>query len=171
MSRWKKIGAWILAVLLIFLLFAIWYKQNYSMKVAEPYEVNSPSHKDHILIATQGSEFKDSLVHELVRELRTQSVFIKVIDISDLTTIKEEEWTAIILLHTWENWEPQEDAKYFIEQVKDKRKLIVLSTSGQGSYRIENIDGITSPSKLSDVSDKAKEITSRVTKLLWEENK
>ena len=170
MARWKKIGAWILALLLIFLLFMTWYKQTYSMKAAKPFEVNSPSSKDHILIATQGSKFKDSVVYEVIDELKTKSIYIRVIDVSDLTTVKEGDWTAIIILHTWENWKPQKDAKLFIQQIKDKQKLIVLATSGQGNYTIEDIDGITSASKLTDVSDKAKELTERVTKLLTAEN-
>lgn len=171
MARWKKIGAWILGLLLIFVLFMVWYKETYSMKVAKPFEVNSSSNKDHILIATQGSEFKDSLVHKVINDLKTKSVYIKVIDVSDLTTIREADWAAIIILHTWENWKPQKDAKLFIEQINDKRKLIVVATSGQGSYHIPDVDGITSASKLTEVSSKAKEITERVTKLLTTQNK
>jgi hypothetical protein len=171
MARWKKIGGWILALLLIFLLFMVWYKDTYSMKVAKPFEVNSPSNKDHILIATQGSEFKDSLVQEVVNSLKPKSVYIKVIDVSELTTIREADWAAIIILHTWENWKPQKDAKLFIEQIHDKQKLIVVATSGQGSYHLSDIDGITSASNLTEVSSIANEITGRVTKLLTEENK
>lgn len=171
MARWKKIGVWILSLVLIFLIFMAWYKQTYSMKPAKSFEVNSPSNKDHILIATQGSKFKDSIVHEVINALKTKSIYIRVIDVSDLTAVKESDWTAIIILHTWENWKPQKDAKLFIGQIKDRQKLIVLSTSGQGNYVIEGIDGITSASKLTNIPGKANELTERVTKLLTAENK
>jgi hypothetical protein len=166
MVRWKKIGAWSFGLLLIILLCMVWYKQTYSMKVAEAFDVNNPSSKDHILIATQGSEFKDSVVRQVVSTLKAKSVYIKVIDVSDLPGVKEADWTAIVILHTWENWKPQKDVKLFIEQINDKQRLIVLATSGQGNYRIEGIDAITSASKLTEVASKSEEITKRVERLL-----
>jgi hypothetical protein len=166
MTRWKKIGSWILGVIMIFLLFIVWYKHTFSMKATKHFEINRPTAKNRILIAMQGSEFKDSLVNDVITELKSKSVYISVIDVSDLSEVKEESWSAIIVIHTWENWKPQEDARLFIEKVKDKDKLIVLSTSGQGSYKIEGVDGITSASKLNEVSNKSKEITERLTKLI-----
>src|SRR5688572_10118489 len=166
MTRWKKIGSWILGLIMIFLFFIAWYKHTYSMKVAKRFEVNSPSAKNRILIAMQGSEFKDSLVNGVINELKSKSVYISVIDVSDLSEVNQESWSTIIVIHTWENWKPQGDARLFIEKVKDKEKLIVLSTSGQGNYKIEGVDGITSASKLNEASGKAKEITERLAKLI-----
>lgn len=166
MRRWKKIGLWILGILVILFLFMAWYQRTYSMKAVDSYEVNDPTNHHRILIATQGSEFKDSLVQEVVNDLKTRPTFIRVIDISTLPQIKVEEWTVIIILHTWENWKPQEDAKAFIDRTKDKRRLIVLSTSGAGDFAIEGIDGITAASRLSEVSFQARKIIARVENVL-----
>ena len=39
-----------------------WYFAHYSMDEAKPFEVNAPSAREHVLIATQGSAFKDAVV-------------------------------------------------------------------------------------------------------------
>ncbi|WP_276370812.1 hypothetical protein [Chryseolinea sp. H1M3-3] len=167
MKRWIKIIAWVIgSVVVVFFLFALWYRQTYSMNVAAAFEVNNPSHPQHILIATQGSDFKDSVVHELIREFKSKQMYIKVIDITDLPSINEDTWTALIIIHTWEYSKPPREVKSFVDRTKDKKKLIVLTTSGDGNYKIEGIDAITSASKLSDVSINSAEIINRVNNLL-----
>lgn len=41
------------------------------MDVAEAYEVNSPNLKQKMLIATQGSKFKDSIVSEIIEQYKS----------------------------------------------------------------------------------------------------
>lgn len=167
MKRWKKITFWTIGVLLtLFIFFMVWYKQTYSMRIAGSYEVNDPTYQHHILIATQGSDFKDSVVNEVLKELKLKRMYIRVIDISALHQIMEEEWNVLIVLHTWEYSEPPQEAADFVSRVKDKSKLIVLSTSGAGHYKMEGIDGITSASRLSEVHLKVDEILRRVNDLL-----
>jgi hypothetical protein len=136
------------------------------MEPAETYEINDEKAPYHVLIATQGSHFKDLLVNQLIIELETRPVYVRVIDVSTLPQIKEEEWMAIIILHTWEYSKPEQNAKVFIDRIRDRKKLIVVSTSGSGSDRIEGIDGITSASRSTEVPIKVNEIMARVTKLL-----
>jgi hypothetical protein len=141
------------------------------MEVASAFEVNDPAYPLHILIATQGSDFKDSVVSGVISDLRSKPLYIKVIDVSELSSIKEQEWTSMIILHTWEYSKPQQDAKDFIERIKDKKKLVVLTTSGEGSFKINDIDGITSASRPADITNNSKEITRRVNALLKTEEK
>jgi hypothetical protein len=167
MKRWIKIFAWIIgSVAIVFFLFALWYRETYKMNTAATFEVNDATSSQHILIATQGSDFKDSVVHALVREFKSKQMYIKVIDITGLPQINEQAWTALIILHTWEYAKPPEEVKNFIDRTQDKKKLIVLATSGDGNYKIDGVDAITSASKLSEVSIKSTEIISRTNKLL-----
>jgi len=141
------------------------------MQIASTFEVNDPTYPLHILIATQGSDFKDSVVSGVINDLKSKPLYIKVVDVSELSSIKEEEWTSMIILHTWEYSRPQQDAKDFIERIKDKKKLIVLTTSGEGSFKINGIDGITSASRPADITIKRNEITRRVNDLLKTQEK
>ena len=167
MKRWKKITLWTIGVLItLFIFFMVWYKQTYSMRIAGSYEVNDQTYQHHILIATQGSDFKDSVVRAVVNGLKLKRMYIKVIDISALHQIIEEEWNVLIVLHTWEYSEPPQEASDFVARVKDKSKLIVLCTSGAGNYKMEGVDGITSASQLSEVPLKVSEILRQVNDLL-----
>lgn len=71
MTLLKKIGVGILVLVLLFILFALWYRNTYTMEIAQPFEVNQPSAPYHVLIATQGSTYKDSLVKEIIHRLET----------------------------------------------------------------------------------------------------
>lgn len=167
MKRRIKIALWSVGSLIIVLFFfGQWYKQTYSMRPARQFEINAITLPHHILIATQGSNFKDSVVQTVIATLKNKPLYIKVIDISSLPIIDENEWNAIVILHTWEFSKPPEPAKHFIDSVRDRDKLIVLSTSGDGNFKIQNIDGITSASKLNDIPVKSQEILSRINKIL-----
>ena len=74
--------------------FAI-YVILYFPRKAEPFEVNSADQAKSILIATQGSDFKDIFVKTLCDSLKQSSVYIKGIDVKDLTEVNEENWNKI----------------------------------------------------------------------------
>jgi len=110
----------------------LWYRGHYSMHVARSFDAGSASAAQRVLIATQGSPYKDALVAGLVRHLRSRPVYIGVIDVSALPGVKPDDWTAIVLIHTWEYSQPQADALAFVERLPERRRLVVVTTSGSG---------------------------------------
>ncbi|MBQ0734737.1 hypothetical protein [Aquimarina celericrescens] len=167
MKRPKKVLWIILSVIVLFFLFSIWYKYEYSMEVVEAYEVNTPDFDRKLLIATQGSTFKDSITNKLVNHYKSDSIFIKVIDVSSLVDIKPDEYTGIVIMHTWENWKPPFVVREFIEQTIDQRdKIVVLTTSGEGTYKMAEVDAITGESNLEEISNYAKKMITRTELIL-----
>ena len=145
----KKIGLTIICLIGLFLLFLFWYKQTYSMEVAEAYQVNSPSLSQKLLIASQGSEFKKAVTTKIIDHYKSDSIFIKVIDVSGLSEIAPWDYNAILLMHTWEISKPPETVQLFIdENAAMKDRLVVLTTSGEGSYKMEDVDAVTGESIL-----------------------
>ncbi len=136
------------------------------MGIAKTYVVNTKYKHKTLLIATQGSKFKDKVVKEIVDHFKEKKVYIKVIDVTKLPSIDEEDWDAIAILHVWEIWKPQPDAEKFINQVKDPSRLVVFVTSGDGIYKMENVDAITGASILSEASSKALQIEKRINAIL-----
>jgi hypothetical protein len=65
----KKVIIGIAVIVLAILAFLTWYKFQYPMDVAMSFEINDPESKHRVLIATQGSEFKDAIVSGLVDHL------------------------------------------------------------------------------------------------------
>lgn len=163
---WKKIAFGVFVFALFIFSFMSWYKAYYSMGVADSYEVNSPKLKHKILVATQGSEFKRSIVSGIIEHLKQRPSYLKIIDVSALSQVNENDWDALVILHTWENWQPQADAKAFLEGVKDSNKVIVLTTSGNGTYKMEGVDAITSASVKENVPSRILEVTKRLDLIL-----
>ena len=137
-----------------------------TMHEAKSFEVNDPSVREHVLIATQGSAFKDAVVQGVVARLKTRPAYIKVIDVGQLPNVHESEWNAIVLLHTWEMSKPPASVRAFVDRDQAKDKLVVLATSGNGTHHIEGVDTITSASSNEVVPARVDEIVRRVETIL-----
>ncbi len=167
MKGLKRILLAFLALIVIFFLFLLWYQYQYSMDVAKPYAINSPNLENKLLIATQGSQFKDEITEGIVNRYSPDSIYIKVIDVSALKDIDPKDFNALVIIHTWEKWKPPAPVKTFIDRTnKDEDKIVVLTTSGEGSYKMEDVDAIVGASILQNASALTNEIISRVNPLL-----
>ncbi|GMN11719.1 hypothetical protein MTsPCn9_29020 [Croceitalea sp. MTPC9] len=167
MKALKKILLIILGLIVVLLLFAVWYNIKYAMDVVEPYEVNSANLEKSLLIATQGSVFKDRVTDAVINHYKSDAVFIKVIDIGNLDQINPDDFKALLLIHTWENWKPPMEVKSFIERTKSSAyKIVVLTTSGQGNYKMEEVDAITGESIIEDIPLFTEQIFERLNLLL-----
>ena len=167
MKRYKKLLFAVLGMVLCFFLFLLWYQYRYAMDVVEPYTVNSSSLEKKLLIATQGSEFKNKVTQGIIQHFETDSIFIKVIDITSLEKIEPDVFDAIVLLHTWENWKPPVEVKLFVERTKaSKDKIIVMTTSGEGSYKMEEVDAIVGESNLVEAVAVTDRIITGITLIL-----
>ena len=168
MKKWLRITLWIAGGFIFLIALALaWYQATYSMKVVHAYEINDSTFRHHVLIATQGSKFKDSIVSGVIQNLRSHPIYIKVIDVTSLSQVRIDEWDAIVVLHTWENWKAQKDAAEFLHRHGSSDKLVVVATSGAGSMKIEGVDAITSPSLLSEVSLISRRITDDVMAIVF----
>lgn len=151
MKKFKKILITFSSIVLVFLAFLLWYQHEYAMDVVQDYEVNSPVGNSKLLIATQGSEFKNTITTAFVDYYKKESIYIKVIDISSLADVNPVNYDALLVIHTWENWNPPASIKAFMDRtVEHREKMVVLTTSGQGTYKMEGIDAITGESILDE---------------------
>lgn len=165
--RKLRITVLVIAGLLLVIVPSIgWYTRHYSMSVAKEFEVGDASLSPRVLIATQGSAYKDALVDGIVKHLKTRPAYVKVVDVSALPQVHDDDWNAIVVIHTWERWKPQPDAKAFVARIKDKKKLIVVTTSGSGEEAMPGVDAISGASVLKDVPTQVGRITARLDALL-----
>jgi hypothetical protein len=160
---WLLLGAGLLVAALI---FAIWYRQHYAMAVAHSFEVAGSPSGPRVLIATQGSDFKDALTAGLVDHLQRRSAFLKVIDVTALGGIQEADWSAIVVIHTWEMRKPPVQVGAFVDRIRARDKLVVLTTSGAGNFKLEGVDAISAASQMTDVTTRVRELASRVDAIL-----
>ena len=134
--------------------------------------INAPELDRKLIIATQGSKFKDSITDGLVDHYGSDSVFIRIVDVSKLPEIRLDDYQAMVVMHTWENWKPPVAVDSFVNQLKEyeKEKIVVLSTSGQGDFKMEIVDAITGESTLEEIPKHLEAIIQKVDPLLAESN-
>lgn len=166
MHRWRKLLLAIAALIAASIAFASWYRMHFSMSAARTYEVNDPRSSPRILIATQGSEFKDAVVTGVVEPLRARAAYVKVMDVSSLPGVDVGEWDAVALLHTWEMRKPPKEVRAFVDRVRGSGKLVVLTTSGAGDFKIDGVDAISSASVVADAPARAGDILAKLDAIL-----
>jgi protein tyrosine phosphatase (PTP) superfamily phosphohydrolase (DUF442 family) len=162
MSKWKKTVLSATLISTLTLVALSWYKLHYSMDIVDPFAVTVKNPQHRLLIATQGSDYKNAVVDRLIDKLKTRSIDIQVIDVSALANVEVNDWSAIVILHTWESWQPQVDAKLFTRRQAIHDKIIIITTSGNGTSKMDGIDAITSASELSDAEQHVVEIVGRL---------
>ncbi|MFT0714746.1 hypothetical protein [Flagellimonas lutimaris] len=169
-GRYKVIIWIMIGIIALFLLFALWYKQRYAMEIVEPYTVNSKNFEKKLLIASQGSDFKDTLVQDVIDHYKNDSVFIQVIDVSGLPQANHRDFGAILLVHTWEYNKPPQVVEEFIGNSKvNVQKVIAITTSGEGHRFIEGVDGISGESKIEFAHEYSNWAIMKLNSLLFED--
>ncbi|GAA4275468.1 hypothetical protein [Aquimarina mytili] len=137
----------VLSALILFAGFWAWYEYTYSMDTVIPFEVNDSNLKTKVLIASQGSRFKDSLVQGILKHYEKDTIYFKVIDVYTLFTVNIEKWDALVIINSWEYGSPPRNVKRFIKNHPDRLdKLIILSTVGSSNIALEDIDVISGES-------------------------
>ncbi|MDH4211122.1 MAG: hypothetical protein OEV79_06700 [candidate division WOR-3 bacterium] len=135
-------------IVLLMALFAIYLLLN-RQGVVESYDVGEPETGNRLLIVSQGSEFKNALVESVITHLADESLYVCVIDVSGLEEINEDEWDAILILHTTEQWKLQPDVKKYLDRARNLDRVVVITTSGSGEWKSDEyaVDVMTSASK------------------------
>lgn len=156
-------------IVLMVILFGVYLLIN-RQGVAEPFEVGSADMSKKILIASQGSEFKDLMVDTLTSRLKGKDVYISVIDISKLNQINQEDWDAEIIIHTTEGYRLPEPVKEYLGRIENPNEVMLLITSGSGEWKPEasEVDILTSASKVADIPGFANSIEDMVNSLFEE---
>lgn len=165
-SRWRRVVWVAVGLVIVISAVAAWYRIHYSMDPARAFEVAGAGQGPRVLIATQGSEFKDAVVAGVVDHLKAREAHVKVIDIGVLPGARVSDWDAIVVIHTWEMRRPPEPVKAFIEQAGHSPKVIVLTTSGAGDFKLEGVDAISAASRVADVPERVAEISRRIDTVL-----
>jgi hypothetical protein len=101
-----------------------------------------------VLIATQKSDFKLAVIHEIRDTLENNSCYIKVVDVKRLPYETTDGYNAIIILNKCMAGRPDPRVETFIDNVPQKEKIILLTTGRLDSWKPDSseVDAITSAS-------------------------
>ncbi len=164
----KRIIKVVIGLILIgFSGFWIWYEYTYSMDTVIPFEVKDPNLETKVLIASQGSRFKDSLVQGILKHYQKDSIHFKVIDAYTMFTVDINKWDALVIINSWEYGSPPRNVKKFIKNHPDQLdKLIILSTVGSSNIALENVDVISGESIIEKTPHYTKILVERLNKII-----
>jgi len=165
----KSIRRWLITMTLITVsamgVLMVWYKYTYSMDKIESAKINTPDKPYKILIASQGSAFKNELTQRLIERLSSDDRYLHVVDVTELDQ-SYEGYNAYVIIHTWEINKPPKGITELIGR-KDRSDLIFsVGTSGNGQLSLDNVDGITSASEMEDIDAIVKQVIDWVNQKL-----
>jgi len=122
-----------------------------------------------VLIATQQSAFKDTVVSGIVDGLEKDSCYVKVIDLKKLAGESVAHYDALVIVTTCKMWRLNRHARKFFKHLpeKDEGKIILLTTVGQKyDSKMGQVDAITSASKMEKAGVVAESIVGKIRVLL-----
>ncbi|WP_299215153.1 hypothetical protein [uncultured Aquimarina sp.] len=141
------------------------------MDTVIPFEVNNPSAKTKVLIASQGSKFKDSVVKGILRRYEKDTIYFKVIDVYTLFTVNLKKWDALIFINSWEYGSPPRNVKKFIKNHPEQLdKLIILSTVGSSNIALKDVDVISGESIIEKTSIYTDIVVNRLNQIIKRNN-
>ena len=150
---------------LILVGFAV-YVYLFYPRQADSFEIRSSNPTKKILIATQGSDFKNSLVKTLCDSLKKTSLFIKGIDVGELEKVNEKEWDKILIINSF-LIRLNKDVNRFANRSVTPENILLFITSGGADWQPQpdlKIDAVTSASRKEYITDLAKLFTTWIGK-------
>jgi len=135
-------------------------------KDVEPAEFNDPSFAHRLLIAARRSEFKSEVVRGLVENLRGDQVYVRLVGIDQLKHAAANQYQAVVIVSTCMAWTLDPKVASFVERVRDKSRVILFTTSGDGGWLPDKgaYDALSSASRMDDAAAAATATTEAVRK-------
>jgi hypothetical protein len=133
-------------------------------------DVSAIPGKPTVLIASRDTEYKRQLVAHLQELLSDAQVSHKTIGIEQLHKVDETGYAAVVVINTCLAWGLDHDVSTFLDSRKTTANLILLTTSGEGSWlpdmRGRDFDAMSGASVKANIGYVAQELMARVqTKL------
>ena len=160
-KSFKIIGYSAAGLSLLAILGFVFYVYLFYPRHAESFEFSTAQPKQKILIATQSSEFKNTLVQTLCDSLKELPVHVQGRDVSDLEEVRVEAWDKILIVNTF-MIRFNKDVERFLERSNSAENVLVLVTSGGNDWLPHTklkVDALTSASRTVNISGLVKLIT------------
>lgn len=164
----KIIGIIVAALIIIMFGSLLVYRILHPQPHLTGYEINTIQAGNHILIASKGTEFKTSVLSNLIDRVKSDDVYIKVADLSVLNETDSSDWDAIIILVAYESAKLPDTVSKFINGCEEKDKLIVAATMGDPSKPVAGygLDIISAASKMETVNELTINFAGRLSMIL-----
>ena len=140
-----------------------------TLKTVETTEAgNQKSLKGKVLIATQKSQFKRTVVSEIQDNLGDNVFYVRVVDVKWLPNESADDFNAIVILNRCMAGRPDPRVESFVDAIPDKNKVILLTTGRRGSWKPDSseVDAMSSASAMSETAPLARSISDKVLDII-----
>ncbi|ECJ9745155.1 hypothetical protein FQR52_01085 [Listeria monocytogenes] len=139
------------------------YRFIKSMDVTENAEINKSATGDHVLLATQGSKFKDSVMNQVKKDMEGKNVHVSIIDTTKLDKVKADGYDKVVLFTTVQSDDIPENVTTFMNDNKDKSiHIAVTADSGRWDNQPKGVDAISEASKAENKQDFVDDLTKAI---------
>lgn len=169
MKKWLKVVLWIIGTpIVLILVFGITYIVRNQQGHIDSFQIGNQQAEYKILVAAQESEFKGKMVDRIIKEWECDSIYIRVLDCTDLNDEHYCGWDAYIIVHTMQVHKMPKETDLFLKNIPDLENVSLVSTSGAGDehYKGLDVDGISTPSRESVIEQIMDWLKPRVEKQL-----
>ena len=121
-----------------------------------------------VLIATQQSEFKETIVADITDALKEDACYVRVVDVTELGSESPQDYSAVIIANTCIAWRLNRTVKGFLEEVQDRNRVFLITTANgeECEEPPPGVDAVTAASKTGRPSEIVQEAVEKVQELL-----
>ena len=169
MKKKNRIILWIISALIgIPAVIMITYMIIMHEPSLQGWEAGKKGGPVRILIASSGSDFKRTMIQDVINQLHPEKRYFKVIDLSKLPKARPSKYRAIAILNSCEMWKMDSNVRNFLEQHSSLKKIVLLTTSGNSKWKSKkyNVDTISGASKKQYRSEMIRKLVKKLEKLL-----
>ena len=129
---------------------------------------NRATQQSWVLIATQKSDFKLAVIHEIRDTLENNSCYIKVVDVKTLPYETTTDYNAIIILNKCMACRPDPRVESFIDNMPETEKIILLTTGRLDSWKPDasEVDAMTSASVMTQSTIIGQSLAGKALKII-----
>jgi hypothetical protein len=128
-----------------------------------------------VLVASRSSDYKKLLVAELQKQLSAAGIQHKAVGVEDLKKVDADDYAVVVVINTCLAWGLDHDVESFLDRQKATDNVILLTTSGDGSWlpnkRGRDFDAISGASVTTNVNTVAANLMGRIQKQLGKKPK
>jgi hypothetical protein len=125
----KKFALLVLFTAMMFSAYPHFMSAVWPQKRIEGNNFGNPQSSKKVLIAGKGSEFRDIVINHLVEKLQKDSVYISIVDLSEIKSKNPGDWNAILLVNRCVAFDYDNLVSKYVKKYPKSQNIVIFTTS------------------------------------------
>ena len=144
------------------------YGEIKAQGITASYTINAEVYSPRLLIVTQKSQFKDSVMKMVAAEIGKRSIYVQVIDVTQLPSVTTSDWDGFVIFTTIESGQIHPNVDSFLKNKQNFSNVYLINTADSTQWKLKSvdIDAKTSASLKENINVYAKDIIAGIDTVL-----